>query len=154
MKNLMIICLFFLLTACQEETFKVHRQNLYDQLAGEWRVERLFFPSMDSTMIMNNSSVAFFQACNSDDDFCSGYFNFNDEVLNFTYHAEVFEDIGKSTLHISPEQGQTSDLYPLQVVASPILEIQEGQLTINLAYCSYDAENNCNTIDRHTIMSR
>jgi len=144
-----LLLLSFVLFSCEDD-LEDHRA-LYNVLAGEWNITQITYPLNDSTVNVSGKTV--FTACEVQNNGCPGYFSIYDETINFTYQAHPFFD-ATSQITIGPTSGQKDNALKLQVSTFNILEIDRNNLTIDLAYCAFDAENNCTTVHRHLVMSR
>lgn len=151
--NIVVILTMFFFLACEDESFKEDNQRLGEQLAGEWNIVQVYFPANDSTAQAGGQAV--FGSCASS---CEGSFVIDDEVVNFSYNVSYSNnpDIpSQISMGLSnEEQVGGNNALKLQPSTFPIIEIDENNLTINLAFCSYDADSSCITTPRHMIMTR
>lgn len=145
-----VVVAIALFSSCEEELEGSLR--LGEQLAGEWDIVQMYFPENDSTVAANGQAV--FDDCIN----CDGYFVYDGEVINFSYtvtHSNS-PDI-HSQISMGPsneEQMGGNNALKLHPSTFPILAIDENNLTINLAFCTYDADSSCITTHRHIVMTR
>ena len=135
-----------LLASCEKKEWE-DTKSLAKQLAGEWNIVRMTFPANDSTIEANGQ--ARFEACSNS---CEGYFDIDDEVVNFTYSVTHFPDI-PSQISMGPTDGNSDNVLGLQPGTYNILTLDDHNLTLDLGYCEF-TDNNCTTVHRYIVMTR
>lgn len=140
-----------MLASCNNDEVKPD-QALYNQVSGEWNIDQIIFPANDSTITPGGQAV--FEDCEVyQSGQCEGYFSIDNEVVNFRYQVTQFSDI-PSQITIGPLEQHRNNTLGLQIGSFDILTIDRNHLTIDLAFCTYDADSSCITTHRHIVMTR